>query len=96
MPARFADLRARLFPRGVFDVAVQIALFFAMYYAYRTLRGAIDDPAGAATAFQNARNLIDIERSLGLFIEPSVQAWASSRSFIIDGGASCTSTHRRR
>ncbi len=68
-------------------MAVQIALFFAMYYAYRVLRGAIDDPAGAATAFQNARNLIDIERSLGLFVEPSVQAWAASKSVIIDGAS---------
>lgn len=84
MLARVLDLRTRLFPRGVFDVVVQVAIFFAMYYAYRMLRGAIDNPEGAAVAFQNARNLIDIERSLGLFIEPSVQAWASSTGFLTD------------
>ncbi len=84
MLARVLDFRTRLFPRGVFDVVVQVAIFFAMYYAYRMLRGAIDDPAGAAVAFQNARNLIDIERSLGLFVEPSMQAWASGTGFVID------------
>jgi len=87
MLARVLVLRARLFPRGVFDVVVQIALFFAMYYAYRMLRGAIDDPSGAAQAFQNARNLIDIERSMGLFVEPSVQAWATGKSAIMDAAS---------
>lgn len=88
MPARVLALRARLFPRGVFDVVLQVALFFAMYYAYRLLRGAIDDPAGAAEAFQNARNLIDIERSLGLFVEADVQAWASSGTgWVVDAAS---------
>ena len=84
MLARVLAIRTRLFPRGVFDVVVQVAIFFAMYTAYRTLRGAIDNPEGAAVAFQNARNLIDIERSLGLFVEPSMQAWASSTGFLTD------------
>jgi hypothetical protein len=58
----------------------QIALFAAAYYAYRLTRGAIDDPQGAAVAFGNARNLIHVEQSLGLFVEPSVQAWSSAAS----------------
>ena len=87
MPTRLLAMRSRLFPRGVFDVVLQIALFFAMYYTYRLLRGAIDDPAGAAVAFQNARTLIDIERSLGLFIEPSVQAWAAGTGFLTDASS---------
>lgn len=88
MPARVLAFRARLFPRGVFDVVLQVALFFAMYYAYRLLRGAIDDPAGAAVAFQNARNLIDIERSLGLFVESDIQAWAASGTgWVVDAAS---------
>lgn len=87
MLARVLTLKARLFPRGVFDVVLQVALFFAMYYAYRLLRGAIDDPEGAAVAFQNARNLIHLERSLGLFIEPGMQAWAESSGFLVDAAS---------
>lgn len=87
MEARLTALRARLFPRGVIDVVLQVALFFAMYYAYRALRGIIDTPDVAAVAFENARNLIDIERSLGVFVEPSVQAWASSTGFLTDGAS---------
>lgn len=87
MLVRVLDYRTRLFPRGVLDVAVQVAIFFAMYYAYRMLRGAIDNPEGAAIAFENARNLIDIERSLGLFVEPSMQAWASGTGFLVDAAS---------
>ena len=87
MEARLTALRARLFPRGVIDVAIQVALFFAMYYAYRMLRGAIDNPDAAAVAFENARTLMDVERSLGLFIEPSVQAWAAGTGFLTDAAS---------
>ena len=48
------------------------------------MRGWIDDPQGATVAFENARNLIDIEQALGLFVEPSVQAWASTKPAVID------------
>jgi hypothetical protein len=38
----------------------------------------------AAAAFQHARELISVERTLHFFVEPSVQAWASGSSFVID------------
>jgi hypothetical protein len=79
-PLRF--LGARLFPKGLFDVVRQVLLFAGAYYAYRLVRGAVD--GRAATAFENARNLIDIERALGAFVEPSVQAWASGSGVLID------------
>ena len=44
----------------------------------------IDDPTGAAVAFQHGRDLISIERATHLFIEPSIQAWASTKPAIID------------
>jgi hypothetical protein len=75
MSRPFLSLARRVFPRGPLDVIVQIGLFAAAYYAYRLTRGAIDDPQGAALAFDNARHLIHIERATGLFIEPSIQAW---------------------
>jgi hypothetical protein len=84
MPARLHSLQARLLPRGPLDVVRQVLLFAAAYYGYRLVRGAVDDPLGAAVAFKNARELISFEQSLHIFVEPSVQAWAASKPAIID------------
>src|SRR5919107_3000734 len=84
MLARLLSLQARLLPRGPLDVVRQVLLFAAAYYAYRVVRGAVDDPVGAAVAFKHARELISIEQSLHLFVEPSIQAWAETKPVIID------------
>jgi len=65
-------------------VVRQVLLFAAAYYAYRLVRGWIDDPQGATVAFANARHLIHFEQTMGFFVEPSVQAWASTKPAIID------------
>jgi membrane-associated phospholipid phosphatase len=82
--ARARSLQARLLPHGVLDVVRQVLLFAAAYYAYRLVRGWIDDPAGATVAFDNARHLIHFEQTMGFFVEPSIQAWASTKPAIID------------
>jgi hypothetical protein len=82
--ARLHSIQARLLPRGPLDVVWQVLLFAAAYYGYRLARGAVDDPLGAAVAFKNARELISIEQSLHIFVEPSVQAWAVGKPAIID------------
>lgn len=66
----------RLLPQGWGDLARQILLFCGAYYLYRLVRGQVD--GRAAVAFDNARELIGIERSLGLFVEPAVHAWAET------------------
>ncbi len=76
------QLGARLFPKGLLDVVRQLLLFAGAYYLYRLVRGAVDGKA--ATSFENARHLISLERSLHVFVEPSVQTWASGKSAIID------------
>ena len=45
--ARARSLQARLLPHGALDVVRQVLLFAAAYYAYRLVRGWIDDPAYA-------------------------------------------------
>lgn len=75
---------ARIFPHGPLDVVRQVALFAAVYYAYRLTRGAIDDPQGAIVAFENARLLISIERGTGLFFEQTVQAWTQGWQLAAD------------
>jgi hypothetical protein len=84
MLSRARTLQSRLLPHGVLDVVRQVALFFIAYYAYRLVRGMVDDPAGAAKAFQNARDLIGIERSLHVFVEQSIQSWADTKPALID------------
>jgi hypothetical protein len=73
--ARVRLLQARLLPQGWLDVLRQVALFAAAYLAYRLVRGLVEGDAGAA--FAHARDLISLERTTHLFVEPSIQAWAS-------------------
>src|ERR1700710_3251259 len=77
MPARLRNLSARLLPRGPLDVVRQVVLFAIAYYGYRVVRGTVDDAPGAAIAFQHARDVMNIERSLGIFVEPHVNSWVS-------------------
>ena len=75
-------MRDRLLPNGWRDLARQILLFCGAYWLYRLVRGQVD--GRAAVAFDNARELIAIEQSLGLFVEPSVHAWAEAIEPVID------------
>jgi len=75
--------RARnLLPNGPIDLLRQIVLFCGAYWLYRLARGMID--GRTAEAFDNAREVISIERGLGLFFEPSVNAWATAHSVVHD------------
>ena len=77
--SRFAN---RFLPQGWSDLGRQIVLFCGAYYLYRIVRGLVD--GRAQQAFANAQELIDIERTLGIFVEPGVHAWAASKSWVID------------
>jgi len=58
------------------DLARQVGYFALAYGAYRVVRGMVANDGTAA--FQHAREVIAFERSLHIFVEPAVQAWASS------------------
>jgi PAP2 superfamily len=81
MVARARLLQARVLPQGWLDALRQISLFAAAYLAYRLVRGLVEGDANAA--FAHARDLISIESSLHLFVEPSVQAWASGSHLVM-------------
>lgn len=70
-----------MFPRGIKDAALQISLFGACYVGYQIVRGQAD--GAAATAFWNATKLINLENSLDIFVEPTIQGWARGNRFVI-------------
>jgi len=84
MLARLRNFSARLLPRGPLDVVRQVLLFAIAYYGYRVVRGAVDDAPGAAMAFQHARDVMNVERSLGIFVEPHINGWVSRSSAVSD------------
>src|SRR3954453_3299461 len=85
MGARARLLEARVLPQGWLDVVRQVSLFLSFYFAYRLLRGMVEGHATAA--FQHAREVISIERTLHLFVEPSVQAWASGSNLVMESAS---------
>ena len=82
MVARARLLQARVPPNGWLDMLRQVSLFVAVYFAYGLVRGLVEGRATAA--FQHAREVIAIERTLHLFVEPSVQAWASGSHLLME------------
>jgi len=81
MVARARVLQARVLPHGWLDALRQVSLFAAAYFAYRLVRGVAEGDANAA--FAHARDLISLERTLHLFVEPSIQAWASGSHVVM-------------
>jgi hypothetical protein len=81
MGARARLLPARVLPQGWLDVVRQLVLFVCAFLVYDLVRGLVEGRATAA--FQNARALISLERTLHRFIAPSVQAWASGSRFVM-------------
>jgi PAP2 superfamily protein len=79
--ARVWRLSGRWLPNGWLDAIRQLALFAGAYYLYRIVRGFVDGQAGLA--FENARNLVHLERSVGLFFEPGLQAWARGQEWLL-------------
>ena len=82
MVARLRLLQARVLPHGWGDVVRQVALAGAAYGAYSLVRGLVGGDVTAA--FRHARDLIQLERNLHVFVEPSIQAWASSSHLLMD------------
>jgi len=79
--ARARVLQARVLPNGWPDALRQVSLFGAAYLAYKLVRGLVEGDANAA--FAHARDLISLERGLHVFVEPSIQAWASGSHLVM-------------
>ena len=84
MGPRLRQLPARALPNGIVDLLRQIAFMAVAYLGYRFVRGAVDDPQGAAIAFENARRLIALEQDLNVYVEAAVQDWAARVPALMD------------
>ena len=85
MVARARLLQARVLPHGWLDALRQVSLFASAYLAYRLVRGLVERDANVA--FAHARDLISLERTLHLFVEPSIQAWANGSHALMVGAS---------
>jgi membrane-associated phospholipid phosphatase len=74
---------ARILPRGWRDLFIQIMLGVGAYMLYEIVR-AIPHGAGTYKPFGDANKIIDLERVLHVFVEPSVQAWTASVHWLMD------------
>jgi membrane-associated phospholipid phosphatase len=85
MRRRLRSIEARVLPRGWADVIRQILLFVGAYVVYQVVRGLVSGVGGETyKPFGDATKIINLERALHVFVEPSVQAWAASTHWLID------------
>ena len=70
----------RVLPRGYADFARQLLIWFGFYVAYQIARGYAD--RDVARAFDNGREVIDLERRAGALFELSLQGFLSSSELL--------------
>ena len=76
MARRLRSIEVRVLPRGWPDVVRQVCLFLGAYVLYQVVRGLVG--YGTYKPFGDATKIINLERLLHVFVEPSIQAWTSS------------------
>ena len=74
--------RLRWLPKGGSDALLQLSLFVLADILYETVRGVAE--SNAAVAFANARTIVELEQSTGLFFEQGLQTWAMGQRALID------------
>jgi membrane-associated phospholipid phosphatase len=75
-------IEARILPRDWRDVIRQIALFLGAYLLYQLVRAIVG--GGGYKPFGDATKIINLERTLHIFVEPSIQAWAANKHWLMD------------
>jgi hypothetical protein len=83
MPAALKRLEQRTLPKGWPDAARQVLLFVCAYLGYQVVRGLVNGN-DVAKASWNATKVINLERTLHVFVEPSVQAWTLNIHWLMD------------
>src|SRR5947209_5598157 len=86
MRHRFRQIEARVLPRGWTDALRQILIGVSFYMLYELVRALAytDAYSPGYKPFGDAMRIIDLERTLHVFVEPSIQAWVVSKHWLID------------
>jgi membrane-associated phospholipid phosphatase len=78
-------IETRVLPHGWRDVVRQLLLAAGAYMLYEVVRGLVSGVGGEVyKPFGDATKIINLERTLHVFVEPSVQAWTSSVHWLMD------------
>ncbi len=75
-------IEARVLPRGWKDVFRQLMLFLGAYVLYQLVRAVVS--SNGYKPFGDATKIINLERVLHVFVEPSIQAWVAGRHWLMD------------
>jgi hypothetical protein len=70
-------VETRLLPRGWLDLLRQFLMFVVAFLLYDLVREAVAH-GNPYKPFGDATKIIDFERGLHIFVEPSIQAWAAN------------------
>jgi PAP2 superfamily protein len=76
-------MEAKLLPRGWVDPFRQLVLFVVAFMLYGLVRGAVHSGGQAYKPFGDATQVINLERTLHIFAEPSIQAWAAKSHWLM-------------
>jgi hypothetical protein len=83
MPHAMQWIEAKLLPRGWVDLLRQLAMFVVAFMLYGLVRGAVADPSHLYKPFGDATKIINFERALHIFVEPSIQAWVANSHWLM-------------
>ena len=72
-----------MLPRGWRDLLRQIVLFAVAFGFYDLVRGLVGS-GSLYKPFGDAMKIIDLERTLHVFVEPSINAWAQNKHWLMD------------
>jgi membrane-associated phospholipid phosphatase len=76
MRRHLSSLEARVLPRGWWDVIRQLLMFAGAYGLYELVRGMVG--VTGYKPFGDATRIINLERTLHVFVEPNIEAWVQS------------------
>ena len=76
-------MRRRVLPNGWPDLLRQFSLFAGAYLLYRLVEGLLPARTGTTSAFRHASQVISLERTLHIFVEQPIQAWAAHSKLLL-------------
>lgn len=76
-------IETKLLPQGWTDMLRQVGLFVVAFLLYDAVRGLVLS-GNPYKPFGDAMRIINFERAVHIFVEPSVQAWAENKHVLMD------------